>query len=84
MIFHFFRIPATILRPNLFMQNFARDDADTIKAGSLFKPGGQAKISFVDVRDIADVAVKILTEDIAMHAAQTYFSEFCCEPLVHF
>lgn len=62
----------TILRPNLFLQNFARDDAQLIKTqGKFFKPA--AVISHVDVRDIADVAATVLTEDIEKHNGQTYF-----------
>jgi uncharacterized protein YbjT (DUF2867 family) len=53
----------TFLRPNSFMQNVVTFMATTIRADSLFSSAsGQAKISHVDVRDIAAVAVKALTE----------------------
>jgi len=53
----------TFLRPNSFMQNVVTFMAPTIKAeGVFYSATDQAKISHVDVRDIADVAVKALTE----------------------
>ena len=56
-------IQFTFLRPNDFMQNFVTFYAPTIKTNSAFYiPGGDAKVSFVDVRDIAAVAAKVLTE----------------------
>jgi len=66
--------PYTFLRPNLFLQNFTRDDAASIKSsGKFFKPGGNCRISHVDVRDIADVAAVVLTEPIEKHVGQTYY-----------
>jgi hypothetical protein len=45
------------------MQNFVNFYTPTIKTNSAFYiPGGDAKVSFVDVRDIAAVAAKVLTE----------------------
>jgi uncharacterized protein YbjT (DUF2867 family) len=53
----------TFLRPNSFMQNTVTFMGNTIRAESAFySASGQAKISHVDVRDIAAVAVKALTE----------------------
>ena len=53
----------TFLRPNSFMQNVVTYMGETIKAeGTLYSASGKAKISHVDVRDIAAVAVKSLTE----------------------
>jgi len=53
----------TFLRPNSFMQNAATFMAQTIRVKSAFySASGTAKISHVDVRDIAAVAVKALTE----------------------
>jgi uncharacterized protein YbjT (DUF2867 family) len=54
----------TFLRPNDFMQNFVNLFAPTIKTNSAFYiPGGDAKVSFVDVRDIAAVAAEVLMEN---------------------
>jgi uncharacterized protein YbjT (DUF2867 family) len=56
-------IQFTFLRPNDFMQNFVNFYAPTIKTNNAFYiPGGDAKVSFVDVRDVAAVAAKVLTE----------------------
>jgi uncharacterized protein YbjT (DUF2867 family) len=54
-------IPYTFLRPTSFMQNFVNIYGPTIKSNNAFyMPGGDAKVSFVDVRDIASVAAKVL------------------------
>ncbi len=50
-------IPFTILRPNFFMQNYLTYPA---RNGIYYLPLGTARISVVDVRDIASVAVKAL------------------------
>ncbi len=53
----------TFLRPNGFMQNFAQDMAESIKAeGVIYQPAADVKISHIDVRDIARVAARVLTE----------------------
>ena len=57
-------IPFTFLRPNEFMQNFVNFHSPSIKNNNAFYlPLEDAKVSLVDVRDIAAVAVKSLTED---------------------
>lgn len=54
----------TILRPGWFMQNFVNWLGGTIRAESkLFLPAAEAKTAFIDVRDIADVAIKCLLGD---------------------
>ena len=61
----------TILRPNSFMQNFAVNDAPTIKAqGAIYSSVNEGRISHVDTRDIAAVAVAALTQ--SGHTGQTY------------
>jgi len=53
----------TFLRPNSFMQNVVTYMGGTIKAEAAFySASGKAKISHVDVRDLAAVTVKALTE----------------------
>jgi len=55
--------PITVLRAQSYMQNYARFMGETIKAHSAFYlPLGVGRVSLVDVRDVADVAVKVLTE----------------------
>ena len=57
-------IPFTFLRPNFFMQNFVNYYSNLIRSqGAFYMPVGDAKVSFVDVRDIAAVAVKSLIND---------------------
>ncbi len=53
----------TFLRPNSFMQNTVTFMAPTIKReGAFYSASSDARISHVDVRDIAAVAVNVLTE----------------------
>jgi uncharacterized protein YbjT (DUF2867 family) len=66
-------IPYTFLRPGEFMQNFVNFDSQTIKEqGAFYLPAGDPKVSFVDVRDIAAVAVKTLTDDEKHNNNKTY------------
>jgi uncharacterized protein YbjT (DUF2867 family) len=61
----------TILRPTWFMQNFDEDlFAEPVQHGELAVPAGQGIHPFIDVLDIAEVAVVALTQ--AGHAGQTY------------
>ncbi|KOV82161.1 NAD(P)H-binding protein [Nocardia sp. NRRL S-836] len=60
----------TVLRANNFTQNFSDDVwAQEVRAGRLPLPVDDTPEPFIDVRDVADVAVKALTED---HAGRTY------------
>ena len=57
-------IPFTFLRPNFFMQNFVNFFSQSIKEqGAFYLPAGDGRVSFVDVRDIASVAVQVLTNN---------------------
>jgi uncharacterized protein YbjT (DUF2867 family) len=57
-------LPYTILRPNGFMQNLVIYNAGTINTQNAFYGSqGEAKVSHIDLRDVAAVAVKVLTED---------------------
>lgn len=61
----------TILRPGWFSQNFSEGlFRDPILAGELRLPAGEGAASFVDVDDIAAVAVAALTQD--GHAGEIY------------
>lgn len=56
-------IPYTLLRPSFFMQNLSTTHLqDIVKHNEIFVPAGKGKTSFIDVRDIASVAAKILSE----------------------
>jgi uncharacterized protein YbjT (DUF2867 family) len=51
----------TILRPTMFMQNLVHFFAATVaKESTLYAPAGQARIPWVDTRDIAAVAGTVL------------------------
>ena len=65
-------IPYTFLRPNEFMQGFINFQGSSIKNnGAFYIPAEDAKVSMVDVRDIAAVAVKALV-DGERHYNKTY------------
>jgi uncharacterized protein YbjT (DUF2867 family) len=51
----------TILLPDGFMQNFVENSAPR-PDGGIYVPAGNSKAGFIDVRDIAEIAVKALTE----------------------
>ena len=57
-------IPYIHLRPNWFMQNFNSGPmlAEIRATGGLHLPASDAKLSFIDVRDIAAVGLAALTE----------------------
>ena len=56
-------IPYTFLRPNGFMQNFVTYHGESIRTQSAFTlASGRSKSSLIDVRDIAEVAVRVLRE----------------------
>jgi uncharacterized protein YbjT (DUF2867 family) len=65
-------IPFTFLRPNEFMQNFINFHSPSIKGNNAFYvPLEDARVSLVDVRDIAAVAVKSLIDE-DKHKNKTY------------
>jgi uncharacterized protein YbjT (DUF2867 family) len=55
-------IPYTFPRPNLFMQGLLTFRSTISSRGAFYAPAGDAKVSAVDVRDIASIAAKALTE----------------------
>jgi uncharacterized protein YbjT (DUF2867 family) len=64
-------IPATFLRPNSFLQNFVTYHGAEIRHKQSFAlPAGHAKVSHIDVRDIAAVAFVALTD--ASHRGRSY------------
>ncbi|MCA6224098.1 MAG: NmrA family NAD(P)-binding protein [Phenylobacterium sp.] len=64
-------IPFTLLLPTSFMQNLVNFYGAAIRDGALYAPRGDGATAVIDVRDIADVAVEVLT-DPAAHAGQSY------------
>jgi uncharacterized protein YbjT (DUF2867 family) len=63
-------IPYTFLRPNLFFQGLLAFAGSISAEGRFYAPIGDATVSAVDVRDIADVAAITLTEP--GHEGATY------------
>ncbi len=64
-------VPYTFLRPNGFMQNIVNYNAPTINTQNAFYGSeGDGRVSQIDIRDVAAVAVKALTED--GHAGKAY------------
>lgn len=56
-------IPYTFIRPSFFMQNLDTTHLDDIRDNhDLFIPAGHAKTSFIDTRDIGEVAAISLTD----------------------
>jgi uncharacterized protein YbjT (DUF2867 family) len=65
-------IPFTFLRPNFFMQNFVNFYLGK-NQNSIYLPAGDGKVSFVDVRDIAAVAVQALIgNEGGLHSGKAY------------
>jgi uncharacterized protein YbjT (DUF2867 family) len=64
-------VPYTLLRCGFFMQNLSTTHRqDIIENNDIFIPAGTGKTAFIDVRDIAAVAAKVLIEP--GHAEQAY------------
>ena len=64
-------IPYTFLRASFFMQNLSTTHRQDIQQrNEIFLPAGKGKTSFIDVRDIAAVGVRALTE--VGHQNQAY------------
>jgi len=55
-------IPYTFLRPNSLMQNFATFFRP--RKGRIYLPLGEGRVSYVDARDVSEVAARILVEGI--------------------
>lgn len=65
-------VPYCVLRANAFMQNFSGLYCGMMrKTGALYLPEGDARLNFIDTRDIGNAAARILAEPIA-HAGRTY------------
>jgi uncharacterized protein YbjT (DUF2867 family) len=71
------KVNHTILRPNLFLQNFLTDDLQSIQEqGVFYRPGlsdnVNYRISHVDARDIGVAAAAVLTQDPVKHNGKIY------------
>ena len=65
-----FEVPFTIIRPNYFIQNDATLKDPLLKTGIYPAPLGNAGISVVDIRDIAEATAIVLTSE--EHSGKTY------------
>ena len=63
-------LPYTILKPHNFMQNTLMAAQTVASDGAVYMPMKEGKLGMIDVRDIVDVAAKVLTE--AGHEGKTY------------
>ncbi len=63
-------LPYNIIRPHNFMQGTMMAAQTVASDGALYMPFKDGKVGMIDVRDIVDVAVKVLTED--GHEGKTY------------
>ncbi|SHI64196.1 Uncharacterized conserved protein YbjT, contains NAD(P)-binding and DUF2867 domains [Hymenobacter daecheongensis DSM 21074] len=67
-------LPYTLLRPGSFMQNFLTYNGEAIRTeGKLYLPLGEAKVNYIDARDIAATAAAILSSPVAEHQGKAYF-----------
>lgn len=70
-IVHQSKLETTVIRSSWFFQNFLQDDfARMISDGALALPSADIEEPYIDVEDVADVIVKVLTE--IGHAGKTY------------
>jgi uncharacterized protein YbjT (DUF2867 family) len=63
-------VPYTFLRPAQFMQNFLTMKDSIVGRGEFYAPQGKGRVNLVDVRDVAAVTARVLTE--GGHEAKTY------------
>jgi uncharacterized protein YbjT (DUF2867 family) len=66
-------VPYTFLRPNGFMQNMINYNASTVTTQNRFYgTEGDGRISHIDIRDVAAVAVKVLRDGDGAHLGKAY------------
>src|SRR5829696_2912556 len=63
-------LPYTLLRPTTFMQNTLATARTVSSEGRIYQPFKDGKLGMIDVRDIGEVAAKVLTEE--GHEGKTY------------
>lgn len=57
-------LPYTFIRPSFFMQNLTTTHLSEIRNEKrVYVPAGEGKTNFIDVRDIAEIAAVLLTEE---------------------
>jgi uncharacterized protein YbjT (DUF2867 family) len=63
-------LPFTLLQPGSFMQNFLSSATSIRKEGAFYGAAGEGKVPFIDARDIASVALKVLSS--STHEGKKY------------
>ena len=63
-------LPYTRIRPTTFMQNTLATARTIASEGKIYQPFKDGKLGMIDVRDIGEVAAKVLTEE--GHEGKTY------------
>ncbi len=56
-------LPYNLIQPHFFMQNTMMSAQSVASESAVYIPFNDGKIGMIDVRDIVDVAIKVLTED---------------------
>lgn len=64
-------IAYTLLQPKNFMQNFTTFLRDMVRSGRVYSSQGDGRVPFIDARDIAAVAARVLRAPRA-HAGKVY------------
>lgn len=62
----------TILRPHWFMQNLLNEARDIATQGVFSLNAGDGRLGMIDVRDIAEVAARVLTDAPEQHDGRIY------------
>lgn len=62
----------TILRPHFFMQNLLDVAEDIAEQGTFHLNMGEGRLGMVDVRDVAEIAAKVLTDEPDRHHGKVY------------
>lgn len=63
-------LPYTMLRPTFYMQNTMMASQTVSSQGRIYMPFKDGRVGMIDVRDIADVAARVLTS--SGHEGKTY------------
>src|SRR6185503_6767153 len=65
-------LPWTILRPTFYLQNTMMAIPTVQSQGAIYFPMKQGRMAMTDVRDIVDVAAKLLLAPQGAHEGKTY------------
>ena len=63
-------LPFTLIKPTFFMQNFMMAAQTVASDGMIYMPLKEGRLGMVDLRDVADVALSVLTS--VGHEGKTY------------